>query len=345
MNDYSAWSIQVGHWRRVNVRIHALLLAVGIFALFLSTSQPGEEQGWYGLLGVAVLFASVLAHEWGHHFAATRLGGGGDQLVIGPLGGLAPMDAPREPQSELIVALAGPLVNLSILMLVLPVMVATHINMISLLSPLEPTGLVEGPWWAVLVKFTFWMNWSLLIVNLLPAYPLDGARILRAMLWPAFDYRNALSVSLRATKFVAVGACLLAWFMREPQPAEQIPAWVPLLLFAVYVYFGAQHEAQRARQEESEWDEDLLNYDFSQGYTSLERTFEAPRRRGTSVRRWLESRRELRRQRQQTQEIEEERQVDEILMRLHQSGMSGLSQKERALLDRVSARYRNRQGS
>ena len=116
-----------------------------------------------------------------------------------------------------------------------------------------------------------------------------------------------------------------------------------ILLFAVFVFAGASAESSRI--EEAEWEEDLLSYDFSQGYTSLERTMDPPSRQGSSLRRWLESRREMRRRKLRRQEQDEERQVDDILQRLHERGMNALSAKERALLHRVSARYRNRQGS
>src|SRR5262245_25855375 len=119
MSDSASWSLLVGRWHRVNVRIHALFVAVAIFALFLATSDPQQQSPGYGLLGVAILLASVLAHEWGHFMASTRVGGGGDQIVVGPLGGLGPLEVPREPQLELIATLAGPLVNLAILLLAL----------------------------------------------------------------------------------------------------------------------------------------------------------------------------------------------------------------------------------
>jgi hypothetical protein len=111
----------------------------------------------------------------------------------------------------------------------------------------------------------------------------------------------------------------------------------------VFVYSSASAEA--ARLEEADWEEDLFSYDFSQGYTSLERTMDPPRKPSSSMRRWLENRREMRRRKRQWMEQEEERQVDAILIRLHEKGMAGLTAKERAVLQRVSARYRNRQGS
>ena len=343
MNDMPSWSLYIGRWRRVHVRIHAIFVAVAVFAMFLASHDPVSGSTGFGLLSIAILLASVLAHESGHCFAAARVGGSGDQIVIGPLGGLGGVETLREPQSELMTTLAGPLVTLGILLLVLPVLVASGNSIPPLLSPLEPVGLFEGAWWAVLLKLTFWMNWLILIVNLLPAFPLDGARILRTMLWPALDYRSAGHIAVRASKLTALGVCLLAWLMRDVQSAEVLPAWVPLLLFATFIYFSAQYEA--VRLDEGEWDEEMLSYDFSQGYTSLERPSETPRSPGRSMRRWLKNRRESRRKRRLFQEQEEERQVDEILLRLHESGMNGLTAKERSLLNRVSARYRSRQRS
>lgn len=343
MSDSSSWSFQLGRLRRVPIRVHALFVVVGVLTLFLATSHPGQESAGYGMLAVTILFLSVLAHEGAHAFAASRVGGASEPIVIGPLGGLGSLEVPREPQAELITILAGPLLNLAVLLFTMPLLLAAQVSVPSLANPLAPVDLIQGEWWLVSLKLTFWINWVLVVANLLPAFPLDGARILRTLLWPALDYRGASLVAVRASKLSALGVCLLAWLMPEVRSADVLPSWVPLVLLAVWMYFSACQEATRL--EEGDWDEDLLTYDFSQGYTSLERTLEPPRRPGNSLRRWLKNRRELRKRRRQSQELDEERQVDEILLRLHESGMNGLSAKERAVLNRVSVRYRNRQRS
>jgi Zn-dependent protease len=343
MSDSPRWSLWFGRLRRVHVRFHALFVVVAVFTLFLSTSRPGQEAIGYGALAVGILFASVLLHEAGHCYAALRAGGTADRVVIGPLGGLAHPEVPREPVAELVTALAGPAVNLAIVLVTLPLLPALEIALLPLLSPLQPGGLIQGPWWVVALKLTFWINWLLVIVNLLPAFPLDGARVLRGLLCPALDYRGASTVAVRTSKLTALGVCILAWLLRAEQSAAVLPTWVPLVLFAIFVYASASAEASRL--EENDWDEELFSYDFSQGYTSLERTMDPPRKSTGSMRRWLENRREMRRRKRQWVEQEEERQVDAILIRLHEKGMSGLTAKERALLERVSARYRNRQQS
>ncbi|REK17218.1 MAG: hypothetical protein DWQ37_07050 [Planctomycetota bacterium] len=343
MSDVPPFSLFLARLRRMHLGFHALFVAVAVFVLFLSTSHPGEEAIGYGVLAVAVLLASVAAHEAGHALIALRVGGSVDSVVLGPLGGLAHPELPREPQAELLTALAGPIVNLAIVLITLPLLFATGANVWELISPLQPVGLITGAWWAVTLKLAFWINWVLFIVNLLPAFPLDGARVLRALLVPALDYRSASLVAVRTTKLTAVGVCILAWLVSDIKSADVLPTWVPLALFAVFIWASARAEA--TKQEESDWEEDLFSYDFSQGYTSLERTMEPQRRPVGAVRRWIEQRREQRRRKRRSMEREEERQVDAILVRLHEKGMEGLSAKERAVLQRVSARYRDRQGS
>ncbi|MGD9722225.1 MAG: site-2 protease family protein [Pirellulales bacterium] len=340
MSDFFGWTLPLGRWGRVHVRMHALFIVVAVFFGYLATLESDQAGAAAGALAIGILLVSVLAHELGHAFAAARVGGTADPIVIGPLGGLGNLDPPREPHAELITILAGPLVSLAILLASLPLLLVSGTSLPGLLSPLEPIGLVHGVWWLVALKLTFWINWLLLVVNLLPAFPLDGARMLRALLWPALDFRGASLVAVRVSKLIALGLCVWAWFAGNDASPALLPPWMPLVMLAILVYFSAAQEG--AKGERSDWDEEMFNYDFSQGYTSLERSSEPRPRPLGPVERWLHDRREQRRLRRETQEREEERQVDEILLRLHESGLNGLTAQERALLERVSARYRNR---
>jgi hypothetical protein len=191
----------------------------------------------------------------------------------------------------------------------------------------------------------FWINWLLTLVNgLLPAFPLDGSRWLRALLWPKHGYRTAVQLVVRAAKVTALLLFVLAWLLRDTgqDPNPTVSPTLPLALFAVFLFFSARHESERLL--DSDTGETGFGYDFSQGYTSLEKFHQPPRAREPGpLKRWLEARRASRMLRQQEIEDEEERRVDEVLARLHEHGRDGITADDRALLDRVSARYRNRQ--
>jgi Zn-dependent protease len=265
------------------------------------------------------------------------VGGTADQIVVWPLGGLAHVNVSHEPQNELVTALAGPLVNLAVCVLISPLLVVAGGDLVQLVNPFVPPAAVGAFTWQDGLRWLFWMNWLLVLVNLLPAFPLDGGRVLRALLWAKFGYRSSVVLVSRVAKFTAIGLCLLAWVVHEPYPF----ATLPLALFGIFLFFSAKQEADRLHEQDPE--EALFGYDFSQGYTSLEKTLAPPRKRGPGpLKKWLDSRRAARLARQQQVEADEERRVDEVLARLHERGQSGLSDDDRALLERVSARYRNR---
>ena len=242
MSDSSSWSLPLGRWMRVHVRVHALFLVVAVFTLFLAT-RGADTGAPHAAIAIGVLLASVLLHEWGHALAAIRVGGSAETLLIGPLGGLRFVEVPREPHAELIASLAGPLVNLGILLAVLPVLLLSGVAVPGLLNPLEPVELMQGPLGIVALKLTLWINWLILLANLLPAFPFDGARMLRAMLRPALDERGATLVAVRASKLTALGLCVWAWLASDSATGAALPSWVPILSLAILVYFSAAQEA------------------------------------------------------------------------------------------------------
>jgi len=338
MRDLLGWNFSLGRWAGIQVRVHVFFILLAVIALHLSFNDPKGELPYDAAASLAILFVSVLGHELGHCFAARRMGGRAEQIMLWPLGGLVSINLSHQPQEELVTAAAGPIVNLLLCITTLPILALAGADVRSLFNPLAAPQATEGLTWVYCVQLTAWINWLLVIVNLLPAYPLDGGRVLRSMVWQKKGYRTAVVVVARVAKFTAVGTWLAAWLI----PHEYGYASLPLILLGFLLFFSAKQETDRLQDRDSE--DGIFGYDFSQGYTSLERNMVAtPRRAPGLLRQWLDNRRENRRLRQQKTEEDDDRRVDDVLARLHQVGRDGLSEDDRALLDRVSARYRNRQ--
>ena len=352
MRDQAAWSLSFGRWGGVSVRLHASFLVLAVGTFFLATRSGERSLVGVGVAALAILLVSVVLHELGHLGAIFRVGGHADQIVLGPFGGWSHGEIPQEPQCELLVALAGPAVNLAVCAVCVPLLLfVEQTNPVELLNPLQPmaidlSAVDAGGLRRLGLKLTFWLNWVLLLVNFLPARPFDGGRALRAVLWPAFGYRTAALAVSRVAKATALALCLLAWAMSAQQADEMVPSWswAPLVLLAMLLYFSARDEVAWSQRHAG--DDEPFGYDFSQGYTSLQRA-ETDRETDDdddpgAVQQWLERRRKARQRQRRLQEQAEEARVDAILARLHETGLDQLPSEDRALLERVAARYRNR---
>ncbi len=341
MRDLLSWNVYLFRWAGVHVRLHALFLVVMVLVVYLTTRQGSTDPAWYGASVVALLFASVLLHEAGHCLAARKIGGRAEQILIGPLGGLSVVSPSHDRQSEIVITLAGPLVNLIVCFVSLPVITYLDSRELgSLLNPFQIPAAAEHFSWLIFLRLTFWLNWIVLVANLLPAPPLDAARICRAVVRPTLGQRLAAVITARAAKGTAVGLCVLAFLVRTRTEADF--AWVALVLLGLFIFFVAKQETDRLR--ETDTDELLLGYEFSPADATLEGSFQlSARPRAGPVRQWLERRREARRRQRQLLEEAEDRRVDAILAHMQQTGLKGLSPEDRALLQRASMRYRNRQ--
>ena len=350
MQSHSTWSVSLGRWGGVHVRLHMFFLLFAAFTLYLSwlprAATDMTDLVWKAVGSLGILFASVVLHELGHYYAAIRLGGDGDDIVIGPLGGLTSMRPPREAPAEFVMHLAGPAVNLFFCLVCGTVLFIfpdpEHPGFPGILHPLAPQNLIDGASWCVGLKLAFWINWVLLLVNLLPAFPFDGGRALRAALSTlGTDDRSRRAAFLVGwiARITALSLLVVAWLYRADETRQLMPVWFSLVLLAIFLFFSAKHEQEH--HSDSDADNELFGYDFSQGYTSLEKS-SSPLEPAGFLERWLERRRKASLQRQRETEAEEERRVDDILVRLHEHGIDSLSDDDRSLLKRVSARYRQR---
>ena len=179
---------------------------------------------------------------------------------------------------------------------------------------------------------TFWFNWVSLLVNLIPAYPLDGGQVFRSLLAARMGTGMGTEVALRCGIAVAVVLAIVAFVFSK----------VLLLGLAFLIILLAVQENHQIQANES-YDDSFMGYDFSQGYTSLERTEAAkPDRRTGLLARWFAARRAEKQRRQQELAAETEQQLDAILAKVHERGLGSLSPWEKRLLKRASNRFRSR---
>lgn len=217
------WSWSIGRLAGIDIRVHATFFLL-LGWIVLSQLATGLHAVGQGVLLVAVVFTVIVLHELGHALVARRFGISTRDITLLPIGGVARLERlPTRPRHEFLVAIAGPAVNLALAVL-------ASMGSILLGSALIPWDLavVGGPW---LAKF-FWLNIGLCVFNLLPAFPMDGGRALRALLAMKMGRVRATDIAARIGRWMAAGFVLLGFF-GNPM----------LVLIGVFVWLGASQEA------------------------------------------------------------------------------------------------------
>ena len=227
------WSFTLGRFLGIDVRLHVtfLLLLVVLGALHW-TAGGGPQAALSGLLFLSLLFLCVLLHEYGHALMARRFGIATREITLLPIGGVAQLERlPERPLQELWVALAGPAVNVAI-----AGALAVGLTASGGWAPLATLGTTDGP----LLERLFLANLFLVGFNLLPAFPMDGGRVLRALLALRLPHARATRIAARIGQGMAVVFGLVGLFGN------------PMLLFiAVFVWLGAAQESAAAELKNS----------------------------------------------------------------------------------------------
>lgn len=320
------WSFSIGHWFGTDVRVSWYLPA--LWLVF------GLSFGWaYGTAIEAILFVSILLHEFGHVFAARATGGQADEILMWPLGGLAFVQPARTFRSQFLTSAGGPLVNVALCLATLPFIWRSEYGsfiwtLFVLPIPKESFG-TQLP--LELAVLTFSLNWMGLVLNLIPAFPLDGGQMLRAWLVSQKGNQAGSELAMKISMFAALALFLVGFIHKDF-------GWLwGLSLFLILI---AMTEMQRIRMEETQ-EETVFGYDFSQGYTSLERSMpedEGPRL--SMWQRWKQQREAEARKREAEHEQEAEARLDSLLAKIKEQGMSSLSPAEKQMLETASAKIR-----
>jgi Zn-dependent protease len=223
-------SLQLGRFAGIKVQIHWTFWLLFVFIGFAVFANDGSVQDViWNFLFIFALFFCVVLHEFGHALAARRFGVGTRSITLLPIGGVANLqDIPDNPKEEFIIAIAGPLVNVVIAML------------LYLVVPLD-TFLVDDP--EMLEEqlssvnasnFLFYLlmvNIALVVFNMIPAFPMDGGRVFRAALSTKMSRVDATKAATALGKFLAFVFFLVGLFSN-----------IILAVIAVFIYFGAHSE-------------------------------------------------------------------------------------------------------
>jgi Zn-dependent protease/CBS domain-containing protein len=229
------WSLRLGSVSGIDIRVHfTFALMVALFATELSEAH-GARGVLFGVLLVFGLFACVVLHELGHGLMAQRFGVPVREIVLLPIGGVARLQLePKKPLHELLIALAGPVVNVLIAVALFVGLSRSGIPTFEL-TALQRDALTT-PSTRSLLQLLLYGNILLAAFNMLPALPMDGGRVLRALLSFFVGQLRATNIAAGLAQALAVG--LAFWGIQHNS----------LLLFvAILVFMGAGQERATAR--------------------------------------------------------------------------------------------------
>ncbi len=227
------WSFRIGSPFGIPVRVHLTFLLLPAWYGAMVWKQSGSmEAVLEGLAFILALFACVVLHELGHALVARRYGIPTRDITLLPIGGVARLEKmPDDPRQELWVALAGPAVNVAIAgTIFLLVQIGASI------PRLDAVSLTGGSF----VARVMWVNILLVLFNLLPAFPMDGGRILRALLAMRLDYSRATQIAAVIGQSMAFLFGFIGLFSNPM-----------LILIGLFVWIGAAQEANMVQMRHS----------------------------------------------------------------------------------------------
>ncbi|MEA2949135.1 MAG: hypothetical protein QOI40_4465 [Alphaproteobacteria bacterium] len=218
-----SWSINIGRIAGTAVRIHITFILFLGWIFCANYVAEGLQAALASLVFLVLLFACVLAHEFGHIFTARAFGVATPDVTLLPIGGVARLERiPEEPRQELLIAIAGPLVNVAIALGLVLAGASLQAGDLAAMDS-SSVSLVDG---------LAAVNLFLALFNMIPAFPMDGGRVLRALLATRMGYVRATEIAAKIGQGVAFALGFVGLLYN------------PMLIFiAIFVYLAASGEA------------------------------------------------------------------------------------------------------
>jgi stage IV sporulation protein FB len=219
------WSVGIGSIAGTTIRIHVTFLMFLAWIFAASWMSGGAAEAWSGLVFILALFACVVAHEFGHILTARSFGISTPDVTLLPIGGVARLERiPDDPRQEFLVAIAGPLVNVAIAIVLVVVFGATLDS--------RHLAAIENTQSGMLDRLAA-VNLALAAFNMIPAFPMDGGRVLRALLGIRLGHERATEIAATIGQWSAFVLGFIGLFSN------------PMLIFiGIFVYLAASAEAQ-----------------------------------------------------------------------------------------------------
>lgn len=243
------WSTRLCRVYGIDLEVHATFLLLVGWSAWQGWSMGGLTGALWWTLALLLMFACVVLHELGHSVTALRYGVQVRRIMLLPIGGMAQFDQiPKEPWREIAITAAGPAVNFALAGILFGMVGMPDLRILNT-AHLDLGSLT-----------TLLMFWNLLmgLFNLLPVFPMDGGRLLRAFLAFRFDYQKATQIAVWFAKPLALAGIAFAFFYL-PNP------WFMAALFA-FIFLGGEMEyRQVAAQEQFSGKRvgDLMSRDFT----------------------------------------------------------------------------------
>jgi len=315
-----SWGLPLYRLWGIAVKVHIFFVLYIVIKLITSANWRGV--GWkYELIILALLFTIVLLHEYGHCIACRRVRGTAEEILLWPLGGLAYCAPPHAWKAHFWTAAGGPLVNVVLIPLLgLPILLlADRIHpdpawKLLFFNPFSPGIGACYSFAAETLYIAYVVNIYLLGFNVLfPMYPMDGGRLLQAVLWSRIGYERSMRIATTIGLFAAIAVGIFA----------VVTEAMMLLAIAFFGGITCWHQQQQLKLIGG----GIPGYDFERGYSGMPE----PERSREPTKRQIK---------QEARRKAHEAEVDRILAKIKDQGMGSLTSKEKRTLKKDTSEKR-----